>query len=144
MSEDNETNEGEPQPGGVTDSIRKAVFGGLSSIFMSEESLRGQLGELPRDALNYLTNQTEKTRQEFYGIVTREFRTFLEGLDLSREIPKIPKGMTVEVNASIRISDAGVPDIDIKTNLAKPDDSDPGQATQPSVSKADTTSETES
>lgn len=114
MSEEDPKEPDDSVQSGVTDTIRKAVFGGISSLFMSEESIKGQLGELPRDALNYLVGQTEKTRQEFFSIVTREFRTFLDGVDLSKELPKILQGMSVEVNAKIRFKEAGDPIVDIK------------------------------
>lgn len=105
--------------GGVTDSIRKALFGGLSSIFMSEERLRDQLGELPRDALNYLAGQTEKTRQEFFSIVTKEFRAFLDTVDLKDELPRILQGISVEVDAKIRFTAANKPDIEISTAVVE-------------------------
>jgi hypothetical protein len=113
MSEEDFKDSDENVQNGVTDTIRKAVFGSISSLFMSEESIKGQLGELPRDALNYLVGQTEKTRDEFFNIVTREFRTFLDGVDLSKELPKILKGMSIEVNANIRFKEGKDPIVDI-------------------------------
>jgi len=133
MSEDETPPPDDNSAAGVTDTIRKAVFGGISSLFMSEESIKGQLGELPRDALNYLVGQTEKTRQEFFNIVTREFRTFLDGVDLSKELPKILKGMNVEVTANIRFKDAGEPVVDWQAN-AKHDEPDASPETQNTVS----------
>ena len=118
MSDDDSRSPEDNFQAGVTDSIRKAVFGGTSSLFMSEESLKGQLGELPRDALNYLAGQTEKTRQEFVNVVTREFKAFLENVDWSKELPKILEGMDIEVRANIRLRQAdGKPSVDWSTKI---------------------------
>ena len=129
MSDDDSRSDDDNFQAGVTDSIRKAVFGGITSLFMSEESLKGQLGELPRDALNYLAGQTEKTRQEFVGIVSREFKTFLANVDWSKELPKILEGMNIEVRANIRLRQAdGKPSVDLQTKFTQEPtefDSDP-------------------
>ena len=118
MSDDDSRSPEDNFQAGVTDSIRKAVFGGISSLFMSEESLKGQLGELPRDALNYLAGQTEKTRQEFVNVVTREFKAFLANVDWSKELPKILEGMDIEVRANIRLRQAdGKPSVDWSTKI---------------------------
>ena len=120
MSDDDSRSAEDKFQAGVTDSIRKAVFGGISSLFMSEESLKGQLGELPRDALNYLAGQTEKTRQEFVGVVTREFKAFLDNVDWSKELPKILEGMNIEVRANIRLRQAdGEPSVDWSTKITQ-------------------------
>ena len=120
MSDDDSRSPEENFQAGVTDSIRKAVFGGISSLFMNEESIKGQLGELPRDALNYLVGQTEKTRHEFVNIVTREFKEFLANVDWSKELPKILEGMNIEVTANIRLRRAdGEPAVDLKTRIVQ-------------------------
>ena len=141
MSDDDSRSPEDNFQAGVTDSIRKAVFGGISSLFMSEESLKGQLGELPRDALNYLAGQTEKTRQEFVNVVTREFKAFLANVDWSKELPKILEGMDIEVRANIRLRQAdGKPSVDWSTKItsdsaeenAEPPNKTPdGEGTEP-------------
>ena len=118
MSEDESRSPDDGSQAGVTDSIRKALFGGISSLFMSEESLKGQLGELPRDALNFLAGQTEKTRQDFMNMVTREFKSFLANVDWEKELPKILEGMSIEVTANIRLRQAhGKPSVDVQTTI---------------------------
>ena len=120
MSDDDSRSPEDKFQAGVTDSIRKAVFGGISSLFMSEESLKGNLGELPRDALNYLAGQTEKTRQEFVNVVSREFKAFLANVDWSKELPKILEGMNIEVKANIRVRQAdGEPSVDWSTKISQ-------------------------
>ena len=66
MKEEDETTTGEfggdegasaKAAGAVTDSIRKAVFGGLSALFVSEEGIRQTIGELPKDALSFCSRR---------------------------------------------------------------------------------------
>ncbi|MBT6177130.1 MAG: hypothetical protein HOI23_07760 [Deltaproteobacteria bacterium] len=143
MSEEEPKESDESVQSGVTDTIRKAVFGSISSLFMSEESIKGQLGELPRDALNYLVGQTEKTRDEFFKIVTREFRTFLDGVDLSKELPKILQGMNIEVKANIRFKEGQDPIVDIEAAVQHDSDSEPPETDNEAPDNAETGTENE-
>ena len=93
--------------GAVTDSIRKAVFGGLSALFVSEEGIRQTIGELPKDALSFLLTQTDKTRKELMRVVSDELKSFLRQLDLQGEIKEMLSGLTVEVKAEISFKENG-------------------------------------
>ena len=95
------------QAGAVTDSIRKAVFGGLSALFVSEEGIRQTIGELPKDALSFLLTQTDKTRKELMRVVSDELKSFLRQLDLQGEIKEMLSGLTVEVKAEISFKENG-------------------------------------
>ena len=115
MKEDETTNEdftgeegaGAKASGAVTDSIRKAVFGGLSALFVSEEGIRQTIGELPKDALSFLLTQTDKTRKELMRVVSDELKSFLRQLDLQGEIKEMLSGLTVEVKAEISFKENG-------------------------------------
>jgi len=115
MKEDETTTEdfpgedgaGAKASGAVTDSIRKAVFGGLSALFVSEEGIRQTIGELPKDALSFLLTQTDKTRKELMRVVSDELKSFLRQLDLQGEIKEMLSGLTVEVKAEISFKENG-------------------------------------
>lgn len=115
MKEDETTTEEFPEDegasakatGAVTDSIRKAVFGGLSALFVSEEGIRQTIGELPKDALSFLLTQTDKTRKELMRVVSDELKSFLRQLDLQGEIKEMLSGLTVEVKAEISFKENG-------------------------------------
>jgi len=93
--------------GAVTDSIRKAVFGGLSALFVSEEGIRQTTGELPKDALSFLLSQTDKTRRELMRVVSDELKSFLRQLDIQGEVKEMLSGLTVEVKAEISFKENG-------------------------------------
>lgn len=116
MKEEDETTTGEfgsdegasaKAAGAVTDSIRKAVFGGLSALFVSEEGIRQTIGELPKDALSFLLTQTDKTRKELMRVVSDELKSFLRQLDIQGEVKEMLSGLTVEVKAEISFKENG-------------------------------------
>lgn len=93
----------------LPDSIRKAVASGLSALFMTEEGIRNMLTEmrLPKDAMAYVVQQTERSRKELFRAVSEELKGFLKGVDLTGEIRKALTGLKVQVNAEIRFVDEG-------------------------------------
>ncbi len=100
--------------GAVTDSIKRAV-GGLSTILTSEESIRSTLGELPKDAIAYIANQTERTRDDLKRTISKEVKAFLAERDLTTELREALKGLTIEVTAQVRFKDDGTIESDLRT-----------------------------
>lgn len=107
----------------VPDIVRRAVLTGVGALFMTEEGLRGLVGEmkLPKDALGFLLAQADKTRTEVARVVTSEVRRFLESETLRREIWKLLTGVTLEVNASIQLKPSGEPGFKAKLKTKKKD-----------------------
>jgi hypothetical protein len=105
----------------VPDIVRRAVLTGVGALFMTEEGLRSLVGEmkLPKDALTFLLSQADKTRTEVARVVTSEVRRFLESETLRREIWKLLTGVTLEVNASIRLKPSGEPGFKAKLKTKK-------------------------
>ncbi len=110
----------EARSGLLGDSIRKAVVSGMTALFMTEEGIRNALGDmrLPKDALAYLSQQTERTRRELFRAVSAELKSFLSGIDLSRALRKALSGMKVEVRAELRFTDEGAPKGEVTTRVA--------------------------
>jgi hypothetical protein len=120
-----EGDEAEAARGGVTgllpDVVRRAVLTGMGALFMTEEGIRNVVGELklPKDALNFLLQQAEKTRSEVTRVVTQEVRRFLESETLRREIFKVLSSVTVEVNAQIKLKPTGEPSVSTKVRARR-------------------------
>jgi hypothetical protein len=93
----------------LPDSIRKAVVGGLSAVLMTEEGIRNAVSDLrlPKDAIAFLAQQTERTRRELYRMVSDEVKGFLGNLDIGGALRKALAGMRVEVKAELRFVDDG-------------------------------------
>lgn len=104
----------------VPESIRKALVTGISALFMTEEGIRNMLADmrLPKDAMAYLVQQTERTRRELFRVISDELKGFLKTADLTRELRRALQGMKVQINAELRFVDDN-PELSVKTNLAR-------------------------
>lgn len=104
MADDDDSNS---QRSRLPDSIRKAVVGGLSAVFMTEEGIRNAVTDLrlPKDAIAYLAQQTERTRREVFSAVSEEVKGFLKNIDANKALRKALAGMRVEVKAELRFVD---------------------------------------
>ncbi|MBI3179411.1 MAG: hypothetical protein HYZ27_07095 [Deltaproteobacteria bacterium] len=104
--------------GGLTDSIRKALLTGLSAVFMTEEGIRNVLSDmrLPKEALGYIAQQTDRTRRELFRAVNQEIKNFLKGVDWNREVRKALVGLKVEVKAIVRFreDERATPEISVR------------------------------
>ena len=91
----------------VPESIRKVLVTGVSALFMTEEGIRNMLSDmrLPKDAMGYLVQQTERTRRELFRVVSDEIKGVLKKTDLTRELRRAMQGMKVQVRAEIRFVD---------------------------------------
>ena len=91
--------------GSVVFSLFGVVFKGfvLTGFFMTEEALRRALGETaPREMIEFVVAQSEKTRAEFLDRVSREFGKALAAMDPVELAKRLLEGRTVEISATIR------------------------------------------
>ncbi len=106
----------------VPDIVRRAVVAGVGAVFMTEEGLRGMVGDLklPKDALGYLRDQADKTRAEMARVAARELQRFFESESLRKEALKLLAGMTIDVHTTIRMTPDGQPQVQVRprVNLA--------------------------
>lgn len=91
--------------GFVPDFVRRMAWAGLGAVFMSEEGIRRLAGQLklPKEAINYLLSQAEKTKDEVGRVVSDEVRKLLQSERLRDELLKMVAGMTIEVRAEIKL-----------------------------------------
>jgi hypothetical protein len=94
-----------PLFGAVPELMRKAALAGLGALFMTEEGLRRTAAQipLPKEALAGLLAQADRTKDEVTRVLVEELRRFLHSETLKRELSQIFAGMSVEVNARIRL-----------------------------------------
>ncbi len=104
----------------LPDSIKKAVVGGLSAVLMTEEGIRNAVSDmrLPKDAIAFLAQQTERTRRELYRMVSDEVKSFLGNLDMGGALRKAISGMRVEAKVELRFVDEGT-GVSMKTKTMK-------------------------
>lgn len=105
----------------LPESIRKALVSGISALFMTEEGIRNMLADmrLPKDAMAYLVQQTERTRKELFRVISTELKGFLKSADLTRELRNALRGTKVQVRAEVRFVAADKPTSKVSSKKTK-------------------------
>ncbi len=92
----------------LPDFARRALSIGLSGFFLTEETIRKALGDtLPKDWLDFATEQSERTRKEFLERLSFEIAQSMQQMDLAAIMREILEGRTLEVKAEIRLKGPG-------------------------------------
>lgn len=85
--------------------LKKVLTTGVTAAFMTEESIRAVLKDvpLPKDIVGGLVENAKSTKTEFVSGVKNELKSYLDKIDLSREIDKILEKYDFEVKATISL-----------------------------------------
>jgi hypothetical protein len=90
--------------GRFPDLLRRGLSLGLSGLFMTEEAVRRAFGDtVPRDWVDFATDQSTRTRTEFLERLSGEIARSLESIDLVETLDALLSGRTLEVRAELRI-----------------------------------------
>jgi hypothetical protein len=102
---DEDTDSDEKTRGFVPDFVRRMAWAGIGAVFMSEEGVRRLAGQLklPKEALGFLLQQADKTKDEIGRVVSDEVRKLLQSERLRDEMLKMIAGMTIEVRAEVKL-----------------------------------------
>ena len=87
------------------DLARRALMTGIGAVFMSEETLKSSLTDmkLPKEAMNYVVSQADRTKREIVAAIARETREFLSKLEVDKMLAKALVGNTIEISTRIRV-----------------------------------------
>lgn len=103
----------------VAELARRALSMGLSGLFFTESTIRKAVGDtLPREWSDFAVDQSERTRKEFLDRLTFEIGQALERVDVAAVLAELMRGRTLDINASIRLSDV---DSDSSPSEREPD-----------------------
>ena len=92
------------RPGVIPDMFRRMMAVGLSGLFTTEAAIRGALGDtVPREWVDFVSEQSERTRAEFSQRLAEEFGRVLAEVDLVELADQLLSGRTVEVKAEFRL-----------------------------------------
>lgn len=85
--------------------LKKVISTGVTAAFMTEESVRALLKDvpLPKDIVGSLVENAKNTKTEFVAGVKNELKSYLDKIDLSKEIDKIAEKYDFEVKATISL-----------------------------------------
>ena len=119
--EDGERSQGKASP--FQETVRKVLLGGASALLNTEEGIRNALSEvrLPKEVLGYVLQQTERTRREVTGLVTKEVKKALRRVDARKELQRALVGLKVDVRATVRFrrDEDGAPDVRMATKARR-------------------------
>lgn len=89
----------------IPDLFRRALMTGIGSVFMTEESIKNALSDLkmPKEAINYVVTQADRTKKELIATLARELRGFLNNLELDKLIKSSLEDTTLEIHTTITI-----------------------------------------
>ena len=87
------------------DTLKKVFAAGISAAFMTEESIRSYLTDLklPKEFLNVLLQQANKSKEELMGRVGKEITGVLSRIDVVKELSKFAENHKFKVTAEIEI-----------------------------------------
>lgn len=84
--------------------LRRGLTLGFTGVFMTEEAVRRALGDsVPRDLIEFVVAQSDRTRAELLDRLSREFGRVLSTLDPAEVARRLLEGRTIEVEARFRL-----------------------------------------
>ena len=90
------------------DLLRRGLTLGFTGFFLTEEAVRKALGEsVPRDLMDFILAQSERTRAEFLDRISKEFAGALSTVDPVELVKRLLEGRSIEVSATIRLVPSG-------------------------------------
>ncbi len=91
--------------GKLGDLLKKVLTTGVTAAFMTEEAARAMLKDLPlpKEMVGGLIENAKTTKTEFVAGVKTELRSYLDKIDISKEIDKLAEKYDFEVKATISL-----------------------------------------
>jgi hypothetical protein len=70
--------------------VKELTLSGLATVFMTEDSIRGYLKDkkMPKELVSLVMEGLSRKKDDFYGLMAKEFGRVLSKIDLSKEIGK--------------------------------------------------------
>lgn len=93
------------EDGKLGDLLKKVLTTGVTAAFMTEEGVRTVLKDLPlpKDMVGSLVENAKNTKTEFVSSVKNELKSYLDKIDLSKEIDKIVEKYDFEIKATVSL-----------------------------------------
>ncbi len=95
-------NKGDNKEGAFSEMLRDIALTGLATFFMTEESIRQSLKELklPKDIMALMLEGISKKKDDFYGLLVKEFGQILSKVDLAKELSRFLEGHRIRLEFS--------------------------------------------
>ena len=100
-----EVPDGEEIRGFLPELMRRTLTLGFTGLFLTEEAMRKALGDsVPREWVDFVFSQSERTRADMVDRLSREFGRALSALDPVELLRRLFEGQTIEVSARIHFA----------------------------------------
>ena len=88
----------------ISDVVRKLFSAGISAAFMTEEGIRGLVQDLPlpKEIIQGLLQNAKATKDEFIQSTKKELKSYLDRVDLSKEVDRVLENYDLEISANIK------------------------------------------
>ena len=98
---DDTSDQRNPKDSSLSDVIKKVVSVGVGAAFMTEESVKNLLHDLPlpKDIINGLYSNAKGAKEEFIESVRDELANHMERVDPKKLLEEVLDNYDVEVNA---------------------------------------------
>lgn len=99
--DDNEFKEDNADKPKWAEMMRGLAMSGLATYFMTEDAVKGYLKEmkLPKELASALLEGASKKKDDFYGLMVKEFGKVLSKIDVSQEVSKFLENHRISVEA---------------------------------------------
>lgn len=103
---DDDDYEKEDGPKGLGDMFKKIAQVGMGAAFMTEESIKGVLNDLPisKEIISGLVQNARGAKEDFTKGLREEFSRYLSRLDKESLIDYLVENYDIEVNASLKFN----------------------------------------
>lgn len=111
--DDNDNREGQKEAGGDKpwwqEIARELTLTGLATFFMTEDSIRGYLREkkFPKELMGLFLDGVNRKKEDFYGLLAKEFGRVLSKIDMSRELERFLERHKIHFEAKIAFERRG-------------------------------------
>lgn len=104
--------------------MKDVTLTGLSAIFMTEDSVRSYLKDknLPKELVSQFLEGLTRKKDDFYGLLAKEFGRVLSKMDLSREFAKFLEGHDMHFEAKVSFEPKGGTSIKVTESDTVPEE----------------------
>lgn len=90
----------------ISDIFKKVINTGVSAAFMTEDTVKGIIQDLPlpKEMVNGLLQNAKNTKEEFVSSVKTELKSYLDRIDVSKEIDRVLENYDLEITANIKFN----------------------------------------
>ncbi|MBT7768138.1 MAG: hypothetical protein HN730_13355, partial [Bdellovibrionales bacterium] len=90
----------------IADMIKRVVSVGVGAAFMTEDSVKALLAELPlpKDIINGLVQNAKGAKEEFMDSIQAEIRRHLSSIDPKQYLDEIVNNYEFEIDATVRLN----------------------------------------